>query len=47
MIESWGEYFHWTCPHCGEQGFEGDEDWFVGHKWDCEERLANLEEEDE
>lgn len=46
-IESWGEYFNWTCPICGGEGFDKDEDYFVGHKWDCEEYYASLEEDED
>jgi hypothetical protein len=45
-IESWGGHLNWTCPHCGDQGFDNDEDWFVGHVWDCEEYYSSMEEEE-
>lgn len=49
QIKSWGEHFNWTCRFCGDSDFDKDEEWFVGHKWDCEEREAlydSMEEEE-
>lgn len=45
---SWGGQFNWTCDICGKSDFDKDEDWFVGHRWDCLE-LQDYEdvEEDE
>lgn len=43
-----GDYFNWTCDVCGFSDFDKDEEYFVGHRWDCLESQDNeTYEEDE
>lgn len=44
---SHGDYFNWTCDICGLSDFDKDEDYFVGHRWDCLEQQSLLEDNEE
>jgi hypothetical protein len=39
-----GERYDWTCDICGFKDFDEEEEFFIGHRWDCLEEQEALEE---